>query len=148
MDQATLDQIVKVINSVFGLLGAALVAILGWRQWKGGKRHDEIGSAAEHIVSSADKLVDMKDDEIEKLTKKLDDLTKVLSEHDSNMKTMRNDRDRDRSALVSLTEEVSLIKIELRRADDALEYLVAQTGKSFPEAVETAWRIRRGELRL
>ena len=45
-----------------------------------------------------------------------------------------------------MEDEVASLKLDLRRASDAFEYIVNVSRDTFPEHVERAIRIRKGDV--
>jgi len=50
-----------------------------------------------------------------------------------------------KSRVVAMEDEVAGLKLDLRRASDAFEYIVNVSRDTFPEHVERAIRIRKGD---
>jgi len=58
---------------------------------------------------------------------------------------LNKDNAKLKSRVIAMEDEVDNLKLDLRRASDALEYLIGVSRETFPEHVERAIRIRRGD---
>jgi hypothetical protein len=58
---------------------------------------------------------------------------------------LNKDNAKLKSRVIAMEDEVANLKLDLRRASDALEYLIGVSRETFPEHVERAIRIRRGD---
>ncbi len=61
---------------------------------------------------------------------------------------VRKSDERNRAAIALLKDELENLKAEIRKADDAIAFLVTAVKETHPAEVETAMKIRRGELHM
>lgn len=58
---------------------------------------------------------------------------------------LNRDNTKLKSRIIAMEDEVANLKLDLRRTSDALEYLIGVSRDVFPEHVERAIRIRKGD---
>ena len=59
---------------------------------------------------------------------------------------LNKDNARLKSRIIAMEDEVADLKLDLRRSNDAFEYIIGVSRETFPEHVERAIKIRRGDL--
>lgn len=59
---------------------------------------------------------------------------------------LNKDNARLKSRIIVMEDEVANLKLDLRRSNDAFEYIIGVSRETFPEHVERAIKIRRGDL--
>lgn len=59
---------------------------------------------------------------------------------------LNKDNARLKSRIIATEDEVANLKLDLRRSNDAFEYIIGVSRETFPEHVERAIKIRRGDL--
>lgn len=59
---------------------------------------------------------------------------------------LNKDNARLKSRIIAMEDEVANLKLDLRRSNDAFEYIIGVSRETFPEHVERAIKIRRGDL--
>lgn len=59
---------------------------------------------------------------------------------------LNKDNARLKSCIIAMEDEVANLKLDLRRSNDAFEYIIGVSRETFPEHVERAIKIRRGDL--
>lgn len=59
---------------------------------------------------------------------------------------LNKDNARLKSRIIAMEDEVDNLKLDLRRSNDAFEYIIGVSRETFPEHVERAIKIRRGDL--
>lgn len=58
---------------------------------------------------------------------------------------VRADNTKLRGRVIAMEDEVANLKLDLRRVNDAFEYLVGVSRETFPDHVERAIKIRKGD---
>lgn len=58
---------------------------------------------------------------------------------------LNKDNAKLKSRIIAMEDEVANLKLDLRRASDAFDYIIGVSRETFPEHVERAIRIRRGD---
>lgn len=59
---------------------------------------------------------------------------------------LNKDNARLKSCIIAMEDEVANLKLDLRRSNDAFEYIIGVSRETFPDRVERAIKIRRGDL--
>lgn len=59
---------------------------------------------------------------------------------------LNKDNARLKSCIIAMEDEVANLKLDLRRSNDAFEYIIGVSRETFPDHVERAIKIRRGDL--
>lgn len=134
-----------IISGAFTLLTNIVIRVLSRRIDKAGIRAQE-ADAAEHLSLAAKTQVETY---VNSIVKPLEaEMLELRTANNSLKKELDDERDRNRKMSALLQDEIEHIKAEVRKADDALEFLIGATRKSYPEEVETAYKIRNGTLHL
>jgi predicted RNase H-like nuclease (RuvC/YqgF family) len=85
--QQSLDNLIKLGNIILIFLGPIIVGLIGLKQYREGRKKDDITSAAQRLAGSsqqlvgvAQEIVQMKESEADELRKKIDALSDKMSE--------------------------------------------------------------------
>jgi len=76
------------------------------------------------------------------------EMEEIRAENRAMENELNDEKDKNRRRIAGLEDEIARIKNELRRANDAIEYLVGATKDTHPNEVETAYKILNGQLHM
>lgn len=138
-----------VISGVVTLIGNVTAMVVGKRLSKRvdtATAQSQEGEAARSLSESARIQLETYNKEV--ILPMKQEMEEIRAENRSLEMALNDEKSQNRKRVAMLEDEIANIKAEVRKADDALEFLIGATRLTHPQEVETAYKIRRGELHI
>lgn len=119
---------IAIITAVISIAGTIITNIIGkWlgRRFEAAQVHATEGDAAKDVADAVSALIKPMKETLEEL---------------------RSENQKMRSRVVAMEDELSNMKLLMRRVNDAFNYLADATRESMPEKVDHAIKIKKGEV--